>query len=70
MERLKKYITELIISKNWFDRATLTRFLMKNYPLSITTKTRKYKTVLIKKGRIREWRTYDQDGTRISPPIF
>ena len=44
----------------------LTKWVLKNYPFLITTKVVKKYTIYVKKGKIREWRTYDENHNRIS----
>ena len=48
---------------NTWLKNKLTKWVMKNYPFLITTQVDKYETVYVKKGRIREWRTF-KDGVR------
>jgi len=45
----------------------LTGYCIKNFPLQITTKTveKKITTIYVKKGKIREWRSYDENHNRI-----
>jgi len=53
---MKKRVNEWLKNK-------LTKWVLKNYPFEITTRVDKYQTVYVKKGRIREWRTF-KDGKR------
>ncbi len=43
----------------------LLKYAYKNWPLSVTTKTLIYHKVYVKKGKIREWRIFNEDGVRI-----
>lgn len=43
----------------------LIAFCLKNFPLQLTTKTVKHKLILVKKGKIRQWRMYDENHNRI-----
>lgn len=45
----------------------LTNYCIKNYPLQLTTRVIEIKifTVLVKKGKIKEWRSYDENHNRI-----
>ncbi len=58
-------ITSFIIRHKLFCSETLTRFVLQHYPWRVTTQVDKYKTVLVKKGKIREWRTYAESGKRV-----
>ena len=49
------------IIKNW-----MVKWCTKNYPLMITTKIKKRFVIYVKKGKIREWRTYDEQHNRIN----
>ena len=46
----------------------LTNYCIKNYPLQLTTRVIEIKifTVLVKKGKIKEWRSYDENHNRIN----
>ena len=55
---MKKLIKRLL--KNW---------VLKNFPFEITTYVNRVNTVFIKKGKIREWRSYDMQGNRLEIPI-
>lgn len=46
-------------------RKQLVAFCLKNFPLQLTTKTLKHKLILVKKGKIRQWRMYDENHIRI-----
>lgn len=46
--------------KNW-----LAKWYLKNYPLTVTTKIEKKYVILVKKGKIKEWRTYDENHNRL-----
>ena len=52
--------------KNQF-RVQLISFCIENFPLQITTEKMifNHKLILIKKGKIREWRMYDSNHKRI-----
>lgn len=41
------------------------KFALKNFPLFVTHKILVFKRIYIKKGKIREWRIYDNEGKRI-----
>ena len=43
----------------------LTKWVLKNYPFAVTTKVNKVYTIFVKKGKIREWRSYDENHNRI-----
>ena len=43
----------------------LTNWVIKNYPFKITTKVIIVKTIYVKKGKIMEWRSFDEKGNRI-----
>ena len=43
----------------------LTKWVLRNYPFKITTKVNNVFTVYVKKGKIREWRSYDENHNRI-----
>ena len=47
-----------------FIKEALRKWCIKNFPLQETTKVH-FKT-LVKKGKIREWRTYDENHVRIN----
>ncbi|WP_445721036.1 hypothetical protein [Flavobacterium sp.] len=48
-------------------RVQLISFCIENFPLNITTEKMilEHKIVLVKKGKIREWRMYDSNHKRI-----
>lgn len=43
----------------------LTNWVVRNFPFVVTTKVNHVKTIYIKKGKIREWRSYDENHNRI-----
>ena len=49
---------------NLFKRL-LAKWVLKNYPFMVTTKFKIIKTIYVKKGKIREWRSYDENHNRI-----
>ncbi len=49
---MKKFINKIL--RNWY---------LKNFPLSVTTEVQ-YK-IFVKKGKLREWRLYDENYNRI-----
>jgi len=53
MKRIKKFIRSLML-----------KWALKNFPLSVTTKTLIYRKVFVKKGKIREWRIFNEKGVR------
>lgn len=48
-------------------RLQLIKFCLHEYPLEITTEKiyYHYKIILVKKGKIKEWRSYDENHKRI-----
>lgn len=50
-----------LLSK-FFEKQIL-EYCLKNFPLMITTKTRNVDKIYVKKGKIRQWRTF-VDGIR------
>jgi len=48
-------------------RVQLISFCIENFPLQITTEKMilKHKVVLVKKGKIKEWRMYDSNHNRV-----
>ena len=44
----------------------ITGFVLKNFPFIVTTKVNQYNTVLVKKGKAKEWRTFDINGRRMA----
>jgi len=50
--------------KNLIKRI-LNKWVLKNYPFHMTKKVHHIKTIYIKKGKIREWRSYDENHNRI-----
>lgn len=48
-----------------FIKRLLTNWVLKNYPFKITTKVDKYYTIFVKKGKIREVRTFTGSGARV-----
>jgi len=44
----------------------LTNWVLRNFHFEITTKVNHVKTIMIKKGKIREWRSYDENHNRIA----
>ena len=48
---------------NDYLKKKLTKWVLRNYPFNVTTQVDRYQTVYVKKGRIREWRTF-KDGVR------
>lgn len=46
-------------------KSIISSFVLKNFPFKTTTKVLidKYETIYVKKGKIREWRTY-KEGVR------
>ncbi|MCR9254337.1 MAG: hypothetical protein NXI20_28245 [bacterium] len=54
--------------KIWFSaflKRKMTKWVLINFPFQVTTKVHHYDTIFIKKGKIREWRTYDSLGSRV-----
>tara|TARA_R110000851_G_scaffold92662_4_gene202161 strand:+ start:1776 stop:1943 length:168 start_codon:yes stop_codon:yes gene_type:complete len=43
----------------------LAKWVLRNYPFNVTTKVLIIKTIYVKKGKIREWRSYDENHNRI-----
>lgn len=43
----------------------LTNWVLKNYPFMVTTQVDHFKKVLVKKGKIREYRVFDSKGNRL-----
>jgi hypothetical protein len=43
----------------------LRSWVLNNFPFNETTKINHIKTILIKKRRIKEWRSYDENHKRI-----
>ena len=43
----------------------ITPFVLNNFPFKITTHVENFKRVLVKKGKIKEWRIFDSNGKRI-----
>ena len=43
----------------------LTKWVLKNYPLAVTTEVHYFTKIFVKKGKRREWRTYDQLHNRV-----
>lgn len=54
---------------NTWLKKKLTRWVIANYPFDavVKTKTIKYYLVYVKKGKIREWRMYDENHNRVHP---
>jgi len=50
---------------NYLLKKILTKWVLKNYPFMVTTKVKIIKTIYVKKGKIREWRSYDENHNRI-----
>ena len=50
--------------KKWVQKI-IKRWAAKKFPRRFTTKVRTYDTVYVKKGKIREWRTFDLTGNRM-----
>lgn len=50
---------------NYLLNKILTKWVLKNYPFMVTTKVKIIKTIYVKKGKIREWRFYDENHNRI-----
>lgn len=50
---------------NWLKKK-LTRWVIANYPFQATTETKiiNYRLVYVKKGKLREWRMYDENNNR------
>ena len=48
-----------------FFRKQIIDWIVKNYPLQVTTKTATYSLIKIKKGKIRQLRLYDNSHNRI-----
>lgn len=44
----------------------LTAYVLRNYPFAITSEHVIVKTIYVKKGKIREWRSYDENHNRIT----
>lgn len=59
---MKDFINKLF--KKW-----LMSWVLKNYPFNSTTKVHHFKTIYVKKGKMREWRTYNEDGKRMQKVI-
>ena len=55
MKRIKAFFESLML-----------KWALKNFPLVVTTKTLIYHKVYVKKGKIREWRIFNEDGVRIT----
>ena len=43
----------------------LRKWVLRNYPFIITTKVETIRTIYVKKGKIRGWRSYDENHNRI-----
>lgn len=50
---------------NRLIKKILTNWVLKNYPFDVVVKTKIIKTIFVKKGKIREWRSYDKNHNRI-----
>lgn len=47
----------------------ITPFVLNNFPFIITTQVNKFNTILVKKGKSKEWRTFTIDGRRMQNVI-
>ena len=54
--------------KKWIERI-VKRWAAKKYRRIFEKKVRFYETVYVKKGKVREWRTFDMNGVRMSRVI-
>ena len=43
----------------------ITGFVLRNFPFIITTQVNHFTTIQIKKGKLREFRTYDSNNNRM-----
>lgn len=43
----------------------ITPYVLRNFPFEQTTKIHRFKTVYVKKGKIKEVRTYNSEGKRM-----
>ena len=50
---------------NNFFKKIMLWWVLRSYPFVVTTKVNMFKTIYVKKGKIREWRTYNADGVRV-----
>lgn len=50
---------------NTLLKILLRKWVLKNFPFNETTKVKYIKTIYVKKGKIREWRSYDEIHNRI-----
>ena len=50
---------------NTIIKNLLSNWVLKNYPFMTTTKVETIKTIYVKKGKIKEWRSYDENHNRI-----
>ncbi len=54
-----------LIFKIPFIERIVRKWCLKNYPLETTTLVTKEYQIFVKKGKIREWRIYDENHNRI-----
>jgi len=62
---MKKILTFLL--KYW--NKSVSEWVLSNYPFRVTTRVKRFKTVFVKKGKIREWRTFTENGIRVYPVL-
>ena len=65
IDRMVEYLSKTLNRINKWLKAKLSKWVLGNYPFQSTTHVTidHYDTVLIKKGKIKEWRTF-KDGVR------